>query len=407
MQEALKHHWRNCLQDPGNRDVAIKLNEDLLKLKTSTTEGQAQILLQNSGHRFDNFKSQFGQLVYKLIVTFMEGSVEKFSAEFQNLKLFNWDQMGASLIVWQQLNILQNPLANFNIDYQYESEFKFETPPGPIKKYSNDELARMRVEFNKNAKSRKAEMDMLPSTLIAKRSEKVFNTFMTNEENFFINCHRRYYDKYRDDTEKSRERYEKSHDILLAATKGLKKNWTLFFEKQTAKKFSFQQREEIDKLFWEKSTPNIVSTKILSNSHLDHAVALFNYFLGLSASFNWPHRQLMHLAPRDIYTSLKTRGVLVNVIKRSLDWAQCNSVILPKGGLSELPLTTIHQMANESCEGGGKSGDLQFVENLVMNRNVTNAHLINHSNGRLINNDIFNKKKMAFSTDNIPRNFDN
>jgi hypothetical protein len=119
---------------------------------------------------------------------------------------------------------------------------------------------------------------MLPSSLVAKRCEKVFNTFLNNEENFFINCHRRYYDKNRDDTEKSKERYDKSHDILLAATKNIKKNWIEFLENQTAKCYSYLQREEINKLFWEKSTPNLISTKILSNSQLDHAVALLHIF---------------------------------------------------------------------------------------------------------------------------------
>jgi hypothetical protein len=59
--------------------------------------------------------------------------------------------MGASLIVWQQLNILQNPLANFDINYQYESENKFNYSPGPIKKYSESELDKVRVEIKKNS----------------------------------------------------------------------------------------------------------------------------------------------------------------------------------------------------------------------------------------------------------------
>ena len=90
------------------------------------------------------------------------------------------------------------------------------------------------------------------------------------------------------------------------------------------------------------------------------------------------------------------------MIKWSLDWAQCNSVTLKAGGLSEIPLTTVHQMANEKCEGGGEPGDLQFVEDLLMNRNVTNAHLINRSDGRLINSDIVAKKRSTYHSDNIP-----
>ena len=150
----------------------------------------------------------------------------------------------------------------------------------------------------------------------------------------------------------------------------------------------------------------MVSTKILSNNRLDHAVTLFNYFLGISSSFNWPHRQLMHLPPRDTYTTLKTRGVLVNIIRRSLDWAQCNSVPLINGGLSELPLTTLHQMANETCEGGGEPGDLQFIEDVAMSRNVTNAHLINYSDGRVINSAIFSKKRVMYKSENIPRSLE-
>ena len=63
-------------------------------------------------------------------------------------------------------------------------------------------------------------------------------------------------------------------------------------------------------------------------------------------------------------------------------------------------------MANEKCEGGGKPGDLQYVEDLVMNRNVSSAHLINNSNGRLLNSNLFQTKNINYSTENIPRSLE-
>jgi hypothetical protein len=101
---------------------------------------------------------------------------------------------------------------------------------------------------------------------------------------------------------------------------------------------------------------------------------------------------------RDTYTTLKSRGVLVDYIKISLDWSACDSVSVQNGGLTELPLVTVHQSANEDMcfEGESEGGDFQIVEDLLMNRNVTNAHLINNSNGYLLNDDIFDKKKPEY-----------
>jgi hypothetical protein len=53
-------------------------------------------MLEDINHTFDNFNMQFPQQTFKLIVDFSQGSVEKFSSEFQNLKIFNWDQMDAA-----------------------------------------------------------------------------------------------------------------------------------------------------------------------------------------------------------------------------------------------------------------------------------------------------------------------
>jgi hypothetical protein len=154
---------------------------------------------------------------------------------------------------------------------------------------------------------------------------------------------------------------------------------------------------------WQKKTPNLISTKIICNNDLDHAVGLFNNFLGFSASLNWPHSQLRHLPPRDTYVTLKTRGIISEFIRRSLDWASCNSVVFNQGGLTELPLTAIHQLANDNwVEEEGVNGDLEFLETLVVNRNVANAHLTNNSNGLLINCDIFKRKKQSFSPNSIP-----
>ena len=89
--------------------------------------------MEDINYAFDNFNMHFPQLVYKLIIDFIQGSVEKFSAEFQNLKNFNWEQTSAALIVWQQRNILQNPLCNFGIQYNYKNDF-INHSAGPIKK---------------------------------------------------------------------------------------------------------------------------------------------------------------------------------------------------------------------------------------------------------------------------------
>ena len=106
----------------------------------------------------------------------------------------------------------------------------------------------------------------------------------------------------------------------------------------------------------------------------------------------------MHFPPRDIYTTLKTRGPLVEYIKKSLDWSACNSTVVQNGGLTELPLEAVHQLANELVGDSeeNEKGDLQFVENLLMNRNVTNSHLINHSNGYILNDEMFAKKQNKY-----------
>ena len=77
-------------------------------------------MLEDINYTFDSFNMNFSQLTYKLIVDFCQGSVDKFSSKFQNLKNFNWDQMCATLIVWQQKNIIQNPLCNFGVTYNYK-----------------------------------------------------------------------------------------------------------------------------------------------------------------------------------------------------------------------------------------------------------------------------------------------
>ena len=111
----------------------------------------------------------------------------------------------------------------------------------------------------------------------------------------------------------------------------------------------------------------------------------------------------MHLPPRDIYSTIKTRGILSDFIRRSLDWASCNSVVLTNGGLTELPLTTIHQLATENnIEEENGAGNLQFVEDLLINRNVCSAHLVNNSNGTIIFDEIFKRKKQIYSANNIP-----
>jgi hypothetical protein len=401
--EAYKHHWENCLQSQHNRSIALSLNADLAELKNFTSSQHLAIEIKKINHKFDKFNSQFGQLVYKLIVSFCQGTSEKFSSEIQNLRNFNWDQMGAALITWQQFNILQNPLVNHGVKYNYEISPGKILAPGPIKKPAPSELNKLRVEFEKNLKSRKADEDMSMRSLINLRIQKVLNTFQANKDNLFINCQKRYFDIHRDNLSEARAKYERSHDILLSAVRGIRVNWLKFVENQSAKKFSPNQLQVIDDLFWGKKTPNLISTSIICNNDLDHAVGLFNNFLGMSESLNWPHRQLMHLPPRDIYVTLNTRGILSEYIRRSLDWAACNSVILTNGGITELPLTAIHQLANENWpEEDGEKGDLQFVEDLLINRNISSAHLVNNSNGILINSELFKRKKQTFSPNNIP-----
>ena len=150
-------------------------------------------------------------------------------------------------------------------------------------------------------------------------------------------------------------------------------------------------------LFWGSTTQNLISTTILSNGDIDTAVSIFHSFLGLSASLNFPHKQVMHFPLRDTYTTLKTRGPLVDYIKKSLDWSACNSTRTLNGGLTELPLVTVHELANELVgdERENAKGDLQFVENLLMNRNVTSSHLVNHANGYMINEEMYSKKKYS------------
>ena len=111
----------------------------------------------------------------------------------------------------------------------------------------------------------------------------------------------------------------------------------------------------------------------------------------------------MHLSPRDIYATIKTRGILSEFIRRSLDWASCNSVILTNGGITELPLTAVHQLATENnFEEENGEGNLQFVEDLLINRNVTSAHLINNSDGTIFYDEMYKRKKQIYSANNIP-----
>ena len=73
----------------------------------------------------------------------------------------------------------------------------------------------------------------------------------------------------------------------------------------------------------------------------------------------------------------------------------CNSIYVQNGGLTELPLVTVHQLANEQIgnDRDNEERDLQIVEDLLMNINVNNSHLINNSNGYLLNDEIFEKEK--------------
>lgn len=69
--------------------------------------------------------------------------------------------MGATLITWQQLNILQNPLVNFEVKFNYNySPSNFNFSRGPIERPVVEKLEKLRVELNKNSKSRNAENDM-------------------------------------------------------------------------------------------------------------------------------------------------------------------------------------------------------------------------------------------------------
>jgi hypothetical protein len=45
----------------------------------------------------------------------------------------------------------------------------------------------------------------------------------------------------------------------------------------------------------------MIPIQILSNGDIDHAVALSHAFLSLSASLNFPHKQVMHFPLRDTY----------------------------------------------------------------------------------------------------------
>lgn len=123
------------------------------------------------------------------------------------------------------------------------------------------------------------------------RIQKILNTFIANRKNLFVDSQKRYFDKTRDNLAESQEKYEHSHDKLLAAIRGIRSNWVKFLENQTAKKFTSEQRDVIDDFFWGKKTPNLISTKLICNSDLDHAVGLFHYFLGFATSLNWPHGQ--------------------------------------------------------------------------------------------------------------------
>ena len=377
--------------------MARKINETLAFLTSAKNESSARAAFEEINFTFDNFNMQFSQLTYKLIVDFSQGSVEKFSSEFQNLKNFNWDQMGVALIVWQQKNIIQNPLCSFGVNYDYKKPI-INPPIDPIRKPTFEELGKLRIENSKNAKTRRANGDMSQKFRMEARIGKIFNIFSANKDNFFIDGQKRYFVKTKDLTSDSLSKYEKSHDILLFSIKSLKQNWCRYLENQNARKFSKTQRDTINMLFWGSLTQNLISTSILSNGDIDHAIAIFHAFLGLSASLNFPHKQLMHLPLRDTYTTLKTRGTLTEYIKKSLDWSASNSTVVHRGGLTELPLVTIHKLANEQVgpEDEYKKGDLQIVEDLLMNRNVTNSHLVNDSNGYLLNDDMFSKRQKNY-----------
>ena len=173
--ESFKHHWSNCLQNYDNRMLSKRIN-DVLALLPNQNEKVAREDLEIINFIFDNFNMHFPKLTYKLIIDFCQGSVEKFSSEFYNLKNFDWDQMGATLIVWQQKNIIQNPLCNFDVQYDYKTPI-INLPAGPVKRTLNKEMEKVRIVNVKHSKTRRANNDMSAKFCMDARTEKVFYTF--------------------------------------------------------------------------------------------------------------------------------------------------------------------------------------------------------------------------------------
>ena len=400
--ESYRHHWLHCLQNPTNRQKAIKINELIYNLSEQEFSENWLEILDIINHKLDSFESQFKQSCYRLIVIFIEGSQQKHSFELQNLRNCNLGEMGAIISSWQQENIYLNPLVNFNPKYDYDKPLP-EIPISPIQRLTSIQLEKQKIEFRKNSNSRKANDDMSTKKLMATRIKKVFDTFFINKDLFLVNISKRYFDKSRDSWNDSVLKYENSHDYILEAISELKKNWCEFLTNQNARSFNEIQRQQINGIFWNTITPNFVSIKVLSNKDIDSAISLFHSFLGIRSSLNFPHMQCRHLPLHDIYATIKTRGTLSCYIKKATDWAPNNSVILKNGGLTELATTTVFQMAQESkVQKSVMKEDLTYMDNLLTNRNCTSAHLINISNGVLQNSDMFHIKKRVFNKKHIP-----
>ena len=148
----------------------------------------------------------------------MEGSQQKHSFEYQNLRNFDLKEMGATISSWQQENILLNPLVNCIPKYDYD-KIAPEIPLSPIKKLTPDQLEKTRVINNKNRNSRRANEDMSTIKLMNIRIYKVFDTFFINKDLFLVNFSKRYFDKTRDSYDDSVLKYENSRDFILEAVK--------------------------------------------------------------------------------------------------------------------------------------------------------------------------------------------
>jgi hypothetical protein len=400
--ESFRHFWLNCLQDPSNKNKALNINLLICELALEGNVNNWLEILDAINNKMDSLDSQFKQLCFRLIVIFLEGSQQKHAFEYQNLRNCNLQEMGAIINLWQQENIYLNPLVNFNPKYDYDRPIPV-IPISPIQKLTPVQLEKQRVEFRKNRNSRKANDDMSTKKLMSIRIKKVFDTFQINRDLFLVNINKRYFDKTRDTYSDSVLKIENAYDYLLEAVKELKNDWCEYLANQTARTFTEKQRQQINGLFWNTITPNYVSIKLLSNKDIDSAIALFTSFLGIRSSLNFPHAQVRNLPLHDTFITLKSRGILACYIKKCSDWAPNNSVILKNGGYTELPTSTVQQMAFESkVPESVMKEDLSYFDKLLTNRNCTNSHLINISNGVIQNSDLFHVKKKEHNKNHIP-----